>query len=121
MTSGRRQLPVLLLALGAALPIVSGCGSSGPTNEDQITALVKDEGTNPASLCGHLTDELLARFGGRSNCLRQAAASVRDPSTHASAVKVTGSTATAVVSDRTGTRTVRLVRQQGTWKISGVQ
>jgi hypothetical protein len=105
----------------ALLVLVAGCGSSGPTASDQIAAIVKSEGSNPASLCRHLSDSLAARLGGRSACLRQASAAARDPSTHATAIRVHGNTATAVVIDRTGTSTISLFKDKGAWKISAVR
>jgi hypothetical protein len=120
MASPRRHVPVLLLIVVLAAAILSGCGTSAPTDRDQIAAIIKSEGTDPASLCGHLADTLLARFGGKSACLRQAASSAKDPSTHAASVKVHGRSATAIVADRSGSRTITLVKQRGNWKISGV-
>jgi hypothetical protein len=109
-----------LLAILAATSL-SGCGTGTPSDRDQITTIVTDEGANPSSLCAHLVDTLLQRFGGKSACLRQAASAAKDPSTHATSVKIQGSNATAVVSDRAGTRTLTLVKQQNSWKISGVR
>jgi hypothetical protein len=116
----RHRSPLLAVAFATATTILSGCGG-GVSDKDQIAALVKNEGTNPATLCDHLTATLLARFGGRSNCLRQAASAAKDPSTHATAVKVHGTTATAVVGDRNGSRTITFVKQKGDWKVSGTQ
>jgi H+/gluconate symporter-like permease len=109
-----------LLALVATASILSGCGG-GVSDKDQIAAIVKDEGTNPATLCNHLTNALLVRFGSRSACLRVAASSAKDPSAHATGVTVHGTNATAVVADRNGSRMVTFVRQKGVWKVAGVQ
>ena len=117
-----RRTPMLLASASLAAAVLAGCGSSGPSDRSQIATIVKDEGTRPATLCHHLTNALLVRFGGLPNCLSRAAASpLGIPSTRASAVTVRGLTATAVVSDRTGSRPVTLVKQNGTWQISGVQ
>ena len=116
----RHRSPLLVVALATATTILSGCGG-GVSDRDQIAALVKNEGTNPATLCDHLTAALLTRFGGKSNCLRQAASAAKDPSTHATAVKLHGTTATAVVGDRSGSRTITLAKHQGDWKVSGTQ
>ena len=121
MPSPRRHVPAPVLIAVLAATILSGCGSSAPTDRDQIATIIKSEGTDPASLCGHLSDTLLARFGGKSACLRQAASSAKDPSAHAASVKVSGRSATAIVADRSGSRTITLVKQQGNWKISGVR
>jgi hypothetical protein len=109
-----------VLSLASALVIVSGCGSGGPSAKDQIAAVVKQEGTNPSSLCAHLVNSLVARIGGKRACLRQAASAARDPSTRATSITIHGSTATAAVADRTGSRTISFVRQKGVWKVAGV-
>jgi len=112
---------MLLASASLAVAVVAGCGSGGPDDRTQIGTIIKDEGTQPATLCHHLTGALLARFGGLGNCLSRAAAAARDPSTHATAVTIRGSTATAVVRDRSGSRSITLVKQKGNWLISGVQ
>jgi hypothetical protein len=43
-----------------------------------------------------------------------------DPTTHTTSIHVHGHAATAVVSDRAGTRTIRLVKQNGVWNVSAV-
>lgn len=116
-----RRGPALLLTTLIAAVALGGCGSSAPSDQAQIATLVRDEGTKPASLCRRLSDPLLARFGGLSNCLSRAGSAARDPSTHATGVRIRGRSATAVVSDRTGRRSITLVKQKGTWLISGVQ
>jgi hypothetical protein len=116
-----RRAPMLLTCASLAVLALGGCGSGGADDRTQIETIVKDEGTRPATLCHHLTAALLARFGGLSNCLSRAASAARDPSTHATAVAVHGNTATAVVHDRAGSRSITLVKQKGTWLISGVK
>ena len=105
-------------ALSAAM--LAGCGASGPTEKQKIAAFVKHEGADPATLCAHLTDSLLTRLGGKSGCLHAASLTAADPTTHATSISVHGPTATATVTDRAGTRTLTLVKQQGVWKVSGV-
>jgi hypothetical protein len=111
----------LLLAAGLTAGVAAACGSSGPSDREQIGAIVKDEGTHPATLCHHLTDSLLVRFGGLGNCLSRAASASRDPSTRAAQVTVRGNSATAVVIDSTGSRSITLVKQKGSWLISAVR
>lgn len=112
----RRSLFALLLS--AAL--VAGCGTSGPTEKQRIAAVIKAEGVTPSSLCAHLTDSLLSRLGGKNGCLHQATLAPSDPTTRATAIKVSGHTASAVVVDRAGTRTINLVKEKGVWKVAGV-
>ena len=116
-----RRAPMLLACASLTAVALAGCGSSGPDDRTQISTIVKDEGARPVTLCHHLTGALLVRFGGLNNCLSRAAAAARDPSTHATGVTVHGDSATAVVHDRTGSRSITLVKQKGTWMISGVR
>lgn len=100
---------------------LAGCGSSnGPTNKQQIAAIIKHEGSRPATLCNYLTDALLSNLGGKGGCLRQAASSAPDPTTRATSIRVHGSTASAVEIDRHGTHTLSFVKHKGGWKVSGV-
>ena len=104
----------------AVLAILTGCGGS-QSNSDQIAAIVKQEGTNPASVCDHLAVSLLSRLGGKAGCLREAGSSVKDPTTRATAIRVHDNTATAVVLDSTGSETITLLKQNGSWKVSTVR
>lgn len=103
------------------LACVAGCGSSGSSDTDQIAAIVKSEGTDPASICRHLTQALLNRLGGHSACMHAAASSPKDPSTRTKTISVRGNAATAVVVDKNGTSTIALLKEKGAWKISAVR
>jgi hypothetical protein len=111
------------LLLGATLvaTLLAGCGSSGPSDRDQIAAIVKQEGIDPGTLCDHLTEALLASIGGKAGCLRQAAAASADPTTRVTSVSVHGRAALAVVVNRAGTRTIALLKERGAWKVAGVR
>ena len=120
MSTGPRRFHSLLACLALTAAMLGGCGSGGPTDKDQIAAIIKQEGTSPQTLCNHLTDSLLASLGGKDGCLRQAASAAADPTTHVTAVRVHGKRATATVVDREGVRSVSLLKQRGIWKIAGV-
>lgn len=107
-----------MLLAGAAL--LAGCGSSGPTDKQRIATIIKREGAHPATLCASLTDSMLATLGGRSACLRQAASSSTDPTTHAESIRVRGTSATAIELDQNGSHTISFVKRDGVWKVSGV-
>lgn len=115
MSRARRHVPALI-AVGAVAAL-SGCG--GSSDADQIKTIVSTEASNPASLCDHLTNALLSRVGGKAGCERAAASEPKDPTTHATNVTVNGNRASAVIVDRTGTHTITLVKEGGTWKASG--
>ena len=100
--------------------LVAACGSGGPTDRQQIAALIRQEGSRPATLCDHLTGSLLAQLGGRSGCLRQAASAASDSSTHAASIRIRGSRATVVEVDRSGSHTLSLVKRRGAWRVSAV-
>jgi hypothetical protein len=119
MTAWRGR-STLLLSAAVSAAALTACGASGPTDKDQIAAIIKHEGSSPSTLCSHLTSELLARLGGKSGCLHEASSAAPDPTTHATSITVGGHTATAVVSDRAGTRTIGLVKDNGVWKVSRV-
>lgn len=106
----------------SALALV-GCGSSGSSGssaKDQINSIVSAEGQDPGSLCDHMTSALLAKLGGSTSaCKKQAASSTKDSSVHTSKVTVNGNKATAVVVDKSGTRTVTFANEGGSWKLSG--
>jgi hypothetical protein len=112
-----RYLP----ALAVLVVLAAGCGSSGSSDSDQIRALVNSEGRNPASICRHLSDALVTKLGGQAACVKQAASSAKDPSTHARAISVHGDTATAVIVDRAGTITISLLKEKGIWKVAAVR
>lgn len=112
--------PRFLLAAAGIAAILAGCGSSGPTDKAQISAIIKREGASPVTLCSHLTEELLASLGGKSGCVRQAASAATDRTTHVTSVRVHGSAATALVVDRSGQHAIRLVKRRGAWKIAAV-
>jgi hypothetical protein len=119
VTVGRAPAVQALVGGAAALALLTGCG--GQSDNDQIAAIVKQEGTNPASVCDHLAGPLLSRMGGKAGCLREAGSSVRDPTTRATAIRVQGRTATAVVLDSAGSQTITLLKQNGSWKVAAVR
>lgn len=108
------------LSLSAlALVGCGGSGSSGNSAKDQINSIVAAEGKDPSSLCDHMSNALLAHFGGASACKQKAASSPKDSSVHVSKLTVNGNAATAVVVDKSGTRNVAFVNESGSWKLAG--
>jgi hypothetical protein len=110
----KRLSPAVIAVCGAGA--VAGCG--GTSDKDKINAIIKAEGANPPSLCDHLTDALLTRLGGKAGCRKVGSQQPKDPSTHATSIKVSGSKAAAVVVDRQGKRSLMFEKQGGDWKVA---
>lgn len=107
--AGMIGLPLAIVALGG-----------GPATEaDRIEALLAAGATEPKTLCDHLSTGMLDAIGGRDACL--AASPDRGPAATVSDVRVDGAAATAVVSGDNGTERVRLVLEDGDWKVDDVR
>jgi hypothetical protein len=111
----RRIAPPLVGACALAL---GACG--GTSDKDQITNLIKDVGKHPGNLCTkYATPQLLTQAGGQARCLAAASQpGAVDTSTQVLSVAVNGSTATASIHSKTGSNTVRFVKQNGSWKVT---
>jgi hypothetical protein len=107
--AGLIGLPLAVIALGG------GAGSSA----GQITSLLQRGTADPAVQCNHLSSGMLLAVGGHAACV--AASPGRGPGGTVHDVRVHGSTATAIVSTNDGDENVRLVRQDGDWKIDDVR
>ena len=105
-----------VVAVGGALALAA-CGGSN-SDEDQIKDLVKKVDDNPTALCDNATKELLAQLGGKAGCA-QLAKTNKDTGgdSKVSNAKVTGDTATATVTDKTGPSTVTFQKVDGDWKV----
>jgi hypothetical protein len=117
----RRRLVALIgLALLVALPIaVFTLLGGGQSDGKRISALLTTGASEPATLCDHLSTPMLEAVGGRDACL--AASPERGPAGSVRDVSVNGDTAAAVVVRETGSEHVRLVRQDGDWKVDDVR
>jgi hypothetical protein len=96
-------------------------GSSGSSDKDQLTAIIKDIGNKPADLCTkYATAQLLAQAGGKAACLKAAAApNAADPHIKVDTVAVSGDTATAQITGNTGNTTLSFSKSSGAWKLTG--
>lgn len=106
--AGMIGLPLALVALG-----------SGPSDAGRIAALLTQGASEPATLCDHLSSGMVRAVGGHDACV--AASPTRGPEGTVSDVRVDGAAATAVVSSENGEERVRLVREDGDWKIDDVR
>ncbi len=104
-----------LLATSALL--LSACGGSGNSDEDQIRSIVDDGAKNPATICDHLAAKPLETIGGAEGCKKLAE---NQKSTEASveSVSVNGDTATAKVKSDGKTGDTKFTKVDGDWKIS---
>jgi hypothetical protein len=109
----KRLLTVAVL--GSALAFAA-CGSSN-SDEDKIKSLVKKVDDNPAALCDNATPALLAQLGGKAGCQQLAKTNKDTSKSKVTNVKVTGSTATATVTDKSGPSTVTFQKVNGDWKV----
>jgi hypothetical protein len=114
-----------LAASVVAVSLLSACGGGAKSDKDQLTALIKDVGNNPASLCDkYATAALLAEAGGKAACDKAAAdPSNKDPNTKINSITVNGSSATASVTDEAGaskgqTTHISFTKVGGDWKVS---
>ena len=116
----RRAVAVAGLLVLAALPFAWLSATRAPAGDrTAITALLRAGERDPASLCGHLSAAMLSAAGGRAACVR--ASPERAPAGSIGAVRVSGATATAVVRRAGGAERVRLVRQDGAWRIDDIR
>jgi predicted small lipoprotein YifL len=118
-----------------ALLLVAGCGEQGPTPEEQVRAKVVEFGRATAdkdyqAICDRILAaaliERLKRIGLPCEvALQESLGEVRDPRLTIGRVDVQGESASAQVrTSATGQEpsedTMRLVNENGTWKISSL-
>jgi hypothetical protein len=118
-----------------ALLLVAGCGEQGPTPEEEVRAKVAEFSRATAdkdyqALCDRilapaLIDELKSIGLPCEVALRQGLGDVREPRLTIGRVEVQGESASAQVrTSATGQEpsedTLRLVNENGTWKISSL-
>jgi hypothetical protein len=107
--------PVLLAAASAVF--LAACG--GSSDEDTIRGIVEEGSTNPASICGNLTDQALEDLGGKADCEKLAESQDNtDPDVEIRSVTVNGDKAAARVLGKDGEQTIRFVKENGEWRVS---
>lgn len=112
MPASRRLLCLL------AVPAVTLVACGGNSDKDKISAIIKDGNNNPSSVCDHLDATLLKAIGGKAGCKKAAAGQPKDKTTTISDLKVDGDKASATVKDKSGSTTVKFVKDSGTWKVT---
>lgn len=110
----------LYAALAVPALTLAACGSSGDSDKDKITSIVKDVGKDPSAICDHMAPALLKQLGGTAKCKTAAKADPTGPdsTTKVDSVKVTGDTAVANVTDKSGKTAVKFIKDGGDWKVT---
>jgi hypothetical protein len=106
--TGLIGLPLALVALGG----------SAPSDTGRIVTMLTAGATEPVSLCDHLSAGMLRAIGGTDACV--AASPARAPGGEVHDVRIAGAAATAIVTRDGGDELVRLVREDGAWKVDDV-
>jgi hypothetical protein len=115
----RRAVAVGGLAGLIGLPQANvAIGGSAPSESGRISALLTRGASEPQTLCDHLSTTMLRAVGGHGVCL--AASPQRGPAGEIHDVRITGTTATAIVSRADGDERYSLVKQNGDWKVDDV-
>ena len=118
----RRRRAVALAGLVALIGLPPALlALSGPTGSatGSIVSLLARGAADPSTLCDHLSTGMLQAVGGHAACVR--ASPARAPGGSVRRVRVHGSTATAIVRTAAGNEHVRLILQDGDWKVDDVR
>lgn len=103
-----------------ALTLAACGGGGGKSDEDTIKDIVNGFAKDPATLCDHLTPELLKGVGGtKAKCVEASKAGKKNQKIDITKVDVSGSKATVTVKDKTGTSSLKMVKADDTWQVSG--
>lgn len=115
----RHQRPVAALA-SATLLLLAACGSESA--EDKITAIVKDGGKDPSTICDHLAPALLTSFGTVEQCKAKAkAADDGKGDVKIKSIAVDGTTAIATLTGAQGNQTVTFTRPKNDWIVTAIK
>ncbi|MCW2995316.1 MAG: hypothetical protein JWQ18_2811 [Conexibacter sp.] len=112
-----RNLVLSMLAL-AVLALPACGGSGGSSDEDQIRQVVTESAKTPAKLCEDLAAAPLKAIGGKAKCT-QLAKGQKGADVKIGTVAVKGDTAIVKAAGAgSGTGDIKLVKEDGDWKIS---
>ncbi|MEJ7784221.1 MAG: hypothetical protein WKF96_05405 [Solirubrobacteraceae bacterium] len=107
----RSALMVLPMAM------LAGCG--GESDEESIRAIIDERRSDPASICEHMTAELLKEVGGPESCRQLAQGDDnQDPDTEIDGIDVEGDRATVRIAGADGEQTIAFRREDGEWRLT---
>lgn len=114
------------IALLLAIPTLALAACGGDSDEDKIESIINDGSKNAETICENATDQLIKdQLGGTLEECKKAAAqseeSDSDEEVKDLKVEVDGDKATATFKDSDGDNTVSFVKQDGDWKVEGLQ
>jgi hypothetical protein len=115
---------LLLLLLALSMLALSACGGSDEdSDEDEVRSITRLVIANDAAACDSMTERLLdGTTGSLRKCKEAARQSEPRTGVHVKSVAVRGDTATANYASRTSAISqLRLVKQDGDWKVDGVR
>jgi hypothetical protein len=113
-----------IVACAMVLPALSltACGGDKKdSDKDQITSLIQSVDQEPAYLCTHMTsDYLQATFKGSVDTCKTAAKEAGNTGgkTTIKSITVSGGTAKAAITDKTGAATIEFAKTDGDWLVS---
>ncbi|WP_354698760.1 hypothetical protein DSM112329_04453 [Paraconexibacter sp. AEG42_29] len=112
--------PRLIAALATTTLLLAACGSD--SDEDKLTAIIKDGGKDPSTICDHLAPTLLTAFGTVKECKAKAKADDdKQDDVSIKSVVVDGTAATATISGSQGNQTVTFARPGSDWVITAIK
>jgi hypothetical protein len=102
-----------------AVPVLAltACGG-GSSDKDKISDLINKVGDDPSYLCQHMSAKVDKAIGGKDGCEKAAKAEdAKDPDVKIDSITIDGDSATAKITGNDGADTVKLVKEDGDWKV----
>ena len=101
------------------LPVLAltACGGGGKSDEDKVRDVITESAKTPSKLCDNLAAASLKAIGGKDKCLTLAKGQ-KGEDEKIDSVTISGDDATVKgTSGTTGSDTIKLVKEDGDWKV----